>query len=66
MSKNYDMIATVDIDIASPIVDDTSFILCFEVLKINFSGFFKKLGAQFGGLQGFTAKGTPRSKNGEN
>lgn len=25
MSKNYDMIATVDIDIASPIVDDTSF-----------------------------------------
>ena len=25
MSKNYDMIATVDIDIASPLVDDTSF-----------------------------------------
>ena len=25
MSKNYDMIATVDIDIQSPIVDDTSF-----------------------------------------
>lgn len=25
MSKNYDLIATVDIDIASPIVDDTSF-----------------------------------------
>lgn len=25
MSKNYDMIATVDIDIATPIVDDTSF-----------------------------------------
>lgn len=25
MSKNYDMIATVDIDIASPIVDDASF-----------------------------------------
>ena len=24
MSKNYDMIATVDIDIATPIVDDTS------------------------------------------
>ena len=25
MSKNYDMIATVDIDIATPIVDGTSF-----------------------------------------
>lgn len=25
MSKNYDLIATVDIDIASPLVDDTSF-----------------------------------------
>ena len=25
MSKNYDQIATVDIDIATPIVDDTSF-----------------------------------------
>lgn len=25
MSKNYDLIATVDIDIASPLVDETSF-----------------------------------------
>lgn len=41
------------------------FILCFEVLKINFGGFFKKLGAQFGGLQGLTRKGTPMSENGE-
>lgn len=24
------------------------FILCYEVIKVNFSGFFKKLGAQFG------------------
>lgn len=42
------------------------FILCFEVLKLNFGGFFKKLGAQFGGLQGLMAKGTPTSENGEN
>lgn len=41
------------------------FILCFEVLKINFGGFFKKIGAQFGGLQGLTRKGTPTSENGE-
>lgn len=24
------------------------FILCYEVIKVNFSGFFKKLGVQFG------------------
>lgn len=35
------------------------FLLCFEVVKINFGGFFKKLGAQFGDLQGLTEKAAP-------
>lgn len=41
------------------------FVLCFEVLKLNFGGFFKKLGAQSGGLRGLIQKGTPTSENGE-
>jgi len=27
------------------------YMLCFEVIKLNFSGFFKKLGPQYGGLK---------------
>ena len=27
------------------------YILCFEVIKINFKGFFEKIGAQFGSLK---------------
>ena len=42
------------------------FILCFEVIRINFGGFFKKLGAQFGSLQEVVQKVTPRSTSTEN
>lgn len=37
------------------------YILCWEVIKINFAGFFKKIGAQFGGLQEVLQKMTPTS-----
>lgn len=42
------------------------FVLCFEVLKLNFSGFFKKLGAQSGGLRGLFQTGAPMSESGAN
>ena len=38
------------------------FVLCFEIIRINYKGFFKKLGGRFGGLtallQSPTAKAT--------
>lgn len=42
------------------------FILCFEVIRINFSGFFKKLGARFGSLQEVMKKVAPESTSTEN
>lgn len=42
------------------------FLLCFEVVKINFGGFFKKLGAQFGDLSGLTETAAPSSASMEN
>lgn len=36
------------------------YILCWEVIKLNFGGFFKKLGAQSGNLQGIIQTATPR------
>lgn len=42
------------------------FILCFEVIRINFKGFFKKLGARFGALQKLTdLMKEPSKANGE-
>lgn len=41
------------------------YILCFEVIKINFGGFFKKLGGRFGNLQTLLATVTPRSESTE-
>ena len=41
------------------------YILCWEVIKINFRGFFKKIGAQFGGLQEALQKMTPTSPDTE-
>jgi hypothetical protein len=35
------------------------FILAFEVIKVNFAGFFKKLGGQFGSLLANLSKGSP-------
>jgi len=42
------------------------FVLAFEVIKSNYSGFFKKLGGRFGSaLNALLAKGTPSTKNAE-
>ena len=41
------------------------FILCWEVIKINYSGFFGKIKSRFGNLTGFMEKMTD-TKNGEN
>ena len=42
------------------------FMLCFEVIRINFSGFFKKLGAQFGDQLGLLTKEAPSTASTEN
>ena len=59
----------MDMDIANEVfcgeVQDM-FILCFEVIRINFSGFFKKLGARFGSLQEVMKKAAPESTSTEN
>ena len=41
------------------------FILCLEVIKLNFNGFFKKMAAQFGGLTEALKK-AQNTKNWEN
>lgn len=41
------------------------YILCFEVIRLNFKGFFKKIGAQFGSLKELLQKRAPSTKNGE-
>ena len=49
----------LDMDLANEIFCgelQDMFLLCFEVIKINFSGFFRKIAGQFGNLQGFTEK----------
>ena len=57
----------LDLDIANEIfcleVQDM-FVLCFEVVKLNFGGFFKKLGIQSGNLLEAAQKVVP-SKNTE-
>ena len=64
-----DTIKRMDMDLANEIfcgeVQDM-FILCFEVIKINFGGFFKKLGPLFGNLQGRFQKAAPSQENTEN
>ena len=46
-------VVVMDYDLANEVfcgeVQDM-FVLCWEVIKLNFQGFFKKLGARFGGL----------------
>ena len=41
------------------------YLLCWEVIKLNFGGFFRKLGVQFGNLS-TDMQGTPTSQNGAN
>lgn len=52
---------TLDKDLADEVfcgdIQDM-FILCYEVIKVNFGGFFKKLGAQFGRQLRVTAEET--------
>lgn len=41
------------------------YILCFEVIRLNFKGFFSKIGDRFGALKGLLQKGTPTTESGE-
>lgn len=41
------------------------YLLCFEVIRLNFKGFFKKLGDRFGNLQGILEKMSPSTANTE-
>ena len=41
------------------------FILCYEVIKLNFKGFFKKIGAQFGSLKELLQNQAPNTGSGE-
>lgn len=42
------------------------YILCFEVIRLNFKGFFTKLGAQFGNLKDLLPKTAPDTGSTEN
>lgn len=59
----------LDLDLANEVfcgdVQDM-FILCFEVIKVNFGGFFKKFGLLFGNLQGLSQTEAPNPENTEN
>lgn len=63
------LVKRMDMDLANEIfcgeVQDM-FVLCFEVIKVNFGGFFKKLGPLFGRLQGRSQKEAPSPENTEN
>lgn len=39
------------------------FLLCFEVIKVNFKGFFKKFGARFGALRAVLQRMTQSTEN---
>lgn len=39
------------------------YILCFEVIRLNFGGFFKKLGIRFGNLQAIVQRVAPSTAN---
>lgn len=41
------------------------YILCFEVIRLNFKGFFEKIGAQFGGLKGLLSGQAPNTADTE-
>lgn len=59
----------LDMDLANEIFClelQDMYILCFEVIKFNFGGFFKKLGTRFGNLTGVIQKVIPSITNTEN
>lgn len=41
------------------------YILCFEVIRLNFRGFFEKIGTQFGSLKELLQKKDPNTESGE-
>ena len=61
-------VKVLDYDLANEVfcgdVQDM-YILCFEVIRLNFKGFFKKIGAQFGSLKDILQSQAPSTKNGE-
>ncbi|MBQ4120619.1 MAG: hypothetical protein IJD35_01255, partial [Clostridia bacterium] len=56
----------MDYDLANEVfcmeIEDM-YILCFEVIRLNFGGFFKKLGARFGNLQALVQRVAPSTAN---
>ncbi len=62
------LVKRMDMDLANEVfcseVQDM-FVLCFEVIKVNYGGFFKKLVAQYGNLQDVMQKVAPSTTNGE-
>lgn len=61
-------VQVMDYDIANEVfcgdVQDM-YVLCWEVIKINFQGFFKKIGVRFGGLREALQKMTLTSQSTE-
>ena len=61
-------VKVLDYDLANEVfcgdVQDM-YILCFEVIRLNFKGFFSKIGDRFGDLKGLLQKEAPTTKNGE-
>ena len=61
-------VKVLDYDIANEVFCgdvQEMYILCFEVIRLNFKGFFSKIGDRFGDLKGLLQKETPTTKNGE-
>ena len=62
-----DRVVTLDMDIANEAFCgelQDMYSLCWEVIKLNFGGFFKKLGSRFGNpLSGLRVKTTKDSEN---
>ena len=56
----------MDYDLANEVfcmeIEDM-YTLCFEVVRLNFGGFFKKLGARFGNLQAIVRQAAPSTAN---
>lgn len=61
---NTGSVKVLDMDAANEIFCgdlQNMFILCFEVIKLNYGGFFKKIGDRFGSLRDMVDKVTPNS-----
>ena len=65
---SVEKVKPLDYDLANEVfcgdVQDM-YILCFEVIRLNFKGFFKKIGVQFGSLKELLQKQAPSTENGE-